>query len=116
MDNQSALFTEKMRSLKNEFEANLPGKIGTISKKWQSLQNKEWDWELFEDIYISIHKLSGTSGTFGLMKISEISSKIENILRRASETKKPLNSHRIMQIDNYIQDLNHYRSETSNNG
>lgn len=111
MVDQSALFAEKMMLLKKEFKANLPGKIDTITKKWQNLQNLEWDWNLFEEIYISIHKLSGASGTYGFSKVSEIASKIENIMRAALENKKILNSKTMKQIESSMQELIQYSND-----
>ncbi|MES9881421.1 MAG: response regulator [Sedimenticola sp.] len=77
MNKQPMFDQNKNRELKDAFLNSLPERVANLQSEWQTLCEEDGDasqlWQLFQ----KIQELSGTSGRFGLIKVSESALSIE---------------------------------------
>jgi len=67
-DRQSELEQKQFR-LKLEYAKGLDDRLDQLGRQWSSLQ-REWDRDLAEEFYRSIHSLCGSAGTYGAAAIA----------------------------------------------
>ncbi|MEJ1409777.1 MAG: response regulator [Candidatus Sedimenticola sp. (ex Thyasira tokunagai)] len=76
--NEELMFDqEKNRELKDAFLSHLPERIANFQNEWQGLCKGEWNLSKLEQLFQKIQELSGTSGRFGLIQVSESAFSLE---------------------------------------
>ena len=75
-----------MAHLRQEFVGQIPEKIQQIETLWQSFCQNPSDRETVRTLYGLVHKLYGSSGTWGLTEMSDLLQPFEGLLARFSET------------------------------
>lgn len=78
-------FDARLQKLKIEYCAALPDKIAAISSEWDRML-VEWDATALNKLIREFHNLLGSSGTFGLARVSKIAKEIEVQLKQLSST------------------------------
>lgn len=88
---------EEFNSLRQGYEQQLPNKMAQIEENWHQLVGRglenlgpaelreEWD-----NFHCSIHRLVGSSATFGLIELSEIAQALESRIKEAIASGQPL--------------------------
>lgn len=73
-------FEEKLKALRDEFEARLPGRIEELDAAFAKLspEDSAESGEALENLMALAHKLSGSAGTFGFMALGVAGEKLEN--------------------------------------
>ena len=91
----------KLKKLQDKFASMLPMKLMEIEVLWNEfLDNKSTSLSLFTN---EVHKLSGSSGSFGFKKLGDIFYRIEAELSSLSLNKEVI--HHQVNITNYIKKL-----------
>jgi len=107
MNEKSEELLVKLALVKQGYAQKLPAAIDQIIAAWKSLQTDTWDQDNLDALIFKVHKLTGSSGTLGFMNISQISSRIEELLRKAKMEGKRLDKWQIAKIDEIILELKH---------
>ena len=107
MNEKSEELLVKLALLKQGYAQKLPAAIDQIIAGWKSLQADTWDQDNLDALIFNVHKLTGSSGTLGFMDISQISSRIEELLRKAKMEGKRLDQWQIAKIDGIMLELKH---------
>lgn len=109
MEKTIALDNE-LNKLRRGYELQLAKKIGLIASSW-GLLSRQWRPALLEELLNDVHKLTGSSGTFGFSTISSISRELECTLNSLVGNQKPdgiFNNFvsglikRLLEMSNYI--------------
>ncbi len=77
---------QKERELKAAFTQHLPERIISIANDWAQLSQGAWDKTLLKKLCLKIQNLTGVSGRFGLIKLSESSFSLEVYLDKFTDT------------------------------
>ncbi len=107
MNEKSEELLVKLALLKQGYAQKLPAAIDQIIAGWKSLQTDTWDQDNLDALIFNVHKLTGSSGTLGFMDISQISSRIEELLRKAKMEGKRLDQPQIVKIDEIMLEFKH---------
>lgn len=78
----------ELNKLKRGYEHQLAKKIGLIASNWELLY-RQWQPVLLDELISNVHKLTGSSGTFGFSAISSISRELECALNSLVGNQKP---------------------------
>lgn len=70
---------DKLQKLKKDFFTALPDRLANLKTQWRVFLNKS-DHEALHQVILTVHTLSGTSGTFGYEKLSEMTKDLEGKL------------------------------------
>lgn len=81
MDKETA---NKLQLLAENYTKSLPNKLKEIEMLWQSLQ-KNWDKEIFSQLYHKVHNLHGSAGIYGHPALSSAAHQFELLLKSSSE-------------------------------
>ncbi|MCK4704714.1 MAG: PAS domain-containing protein, partial [Gammaproteobacteria bacterium] len=81
LDSDVSSITDKLAALQAEFHQELPATIAEIRRQWTQLCQREISRDDMVSLHIMVHGLTGSSGTFGAMAVSTISSEIEALLK-----------------------------------
>ncbi len=77
MNKEPMFDQEKNRELKDAFLNHLPERIANFQNEWQGLCEGEWNLSKLGQLFQKIQELSGTSGRFGLIQVSESAFSLE---------------------------------------
>jgi len=77
---------QKEQELKAAFIQHLPERIHSIDNDWVSLSRGQWDMVQLKKLCLKIQNLTGTSGRFGLVNLSESSFSLEVYLGNFTDT------------------------------
>ncbi len=94
------LFYEKIEQLKHMYYEDLQTKIQHITKDWHELES-QWNDQLFENMYRSLHNLAGSGATFGFVALGQIAREMTDILKPVFKKDVPLSE----EAYNHIMDL-----------
>jgi PleD family two-component response regulator/EAL domain-containing protein (putative c-di-GMP-specific phosphodiesterase class I) len=83
---------EKERELKAAFIQHLPERIASIKGDWGRLTSSEWDHLRLKNLYQKVQNLTGASGQYGLISLSESSFSLEVYLNTLIDTDNPLST------------------------
>jgi chemotaxis protein histidine kinase CheA len=86
MAEQISDFDEKLNVIKHNYIKSLNEKFVLLTNLKNSVDhheniNDETSIKAFQEIYENVHKLSGSSAIFGFPKLSEISNRLELLLK-----------------------------------
>lgn len=85
MANSDTDIRAQLLELRKAFMADLPVRLALINGHWQSLGDKEWDWNTVAELHRAVHSLVGSSGVFGLAELSAKSREVENACKGWAE-------------------------------
>ncbi len=81
----------KLEVLRQSFLQQLPGRLDEIDTHWKG-RVVPGDPKELSTLHRLVHSLTGTSGTFGLMELSEYSRTVEQQLKSLVQNDSPLNA------------------------
>lgn len=93
----------ELSRLQQSFKLKLSAKVDEIEACWVAIKNEELPD--FLDFQLKIHSLAGTSGTFSAFLVSNVSSKIEAVVKLLLSKEIRLTKELIEKIDSLIADL-----------
>ncbi|HPR63319.1 MAG TPA: response regulator [Thermoanaerobaculia bacterium] len=71
---------QQIEDLRRDYLRHLPEKIHEIDQHWQQVLIEREVGEVFKALHILVHKLTGSSATFGLSDVSETASRMDVML------------------------------------
>lgn len=83
---------EKERELKAAFIQHLPERLTRIKGDWRQLSDSKWDPSQLKSLYRKVQNLTGASGQYGLISLSESSFSLEVYLNTLIGTDSPLST------------------------
>lgn len=69
---------EQLQKLQENFIATLPEKLTTIDRLWQAVKQQG---DNTDELYLVIHSLTGSAGTFGQQQLGDVARQLEQILQ-----------------------------------
>lgn len=72
---------QKLEILKQQYLANLPGKLQQLQIDWNSLLSNPNDQQQQQNTLRAFHTLAGSGTSFGFPEVTELSRKIENTIK-----------------------------------
>jgi chemotaxis protein histidine kinase CheA len=75
----------KLEALRQTYAQELPQKVRAVADAVASLPAGGWDTEAFEAAYVLVHRLTGSSATFGFEPIRQAAATLEALLLEAKE-------------------------------
>lgn len=69
---------EQLQKLRDIFIATLPEKLTTIDRLWQAVKQQG---DSVDELYLVVHSLTGSAGTFGHQQLSDAARHLEQILQ-----------------------------------
>lgn len=97
---------KKLDALYQAYSKALPKKLMSIETLWQD-QLQNWDLERLHDFHREVHSLSGSSGTYGYLELSQKARELEIQLKLIlnAETidipEKQIITHQVVHLKNY---------------
>lgn len=67
-----------LKEMKADYAACLPGKISLLASHWALIRKNQATEEQVEVFFNEVHHLSGTAGTLGFPRISQVAKGFEN--------------------------------------
>jgi chemotaxis protein histidine kinase CheA len=81
----SPAYRQKLEALRQAYARELPQKILAVADAVASLPAGGWDPEAFEAAYVLVHRLTGSSATFGFEPIRRAAATLEELLLETKE-------------------------------
>jgi HPt (histidine-containing phosphotransfer) domain-containing protein len=75
----------QLEVLRRAYARELPQKVQAVLDAVASLPTGGWDGEAFEVAYMLVHRLTGSSATFGFQPIRQAAATLEEVLLEAKE-------------------------------
>lgn len=75
----------QLAAIAQKFSSQLPTRIAEMQALLQALLAEGWDQTRGETLHRMAHSLAGTSGTMGLMQVSQVARQLELSLKRATQ-------------------------------
>jgi chemotaxis protein histidine kinase CheA len=75
----------QLEALRQAYARELPQKVHAVAEAVASLAARGWDGEAFEAAYVLVHRLTGSSATFGFEPIRRVATTLEEVLLEAKE-------------------------------
>ena len=94
---------EELSRLQQAYKLKLSAKIDEIDACWKASKIEELPD--FHDLYLKIHSLAGTSGTFNAFMVSNVSSEIEAVVKLLLDNEAILTKEVTEQLDSLISNL-----------
>ena len=106
-EKEKKLFLSKLEELKSEYAAELPRKLEKIEALTLDLRlaNRERATLALKELLHFVHRLTGSSGSFGFEEISEKSAKFEKILAEWSDSALKLGPEEFQTMEFHIFEL-----------
>jgi HPt (histidine-containing phosphotransfer) domain-containing protein len=76
---------QQLEALRQAYARELPQKVQAVADAVASLPAGGWDTEAFEAAYVLVHRLTGSSATFGFEPIRQAAATLEALLLEAKE-------------------------------
>jgi len=76
----------KLLALADELVASLPTRMESVEAAYATLGDATWQQQEIADFYATVHSLSGTTGSFGFMRISQAARDVLNTLEPVSQS------------------------------
>jgi chemotaxis protein histidine kinase CheA len=73
----------QLEVLRQAYARELPQKVQAVAEAVASLPVRGWDGEAFEAAYLLVHRLTGSSATFGFEPIRRAATTLEELLLEA---------------------------------
>ncbi len=73
----------QLNILRRAYTRQLPQKVQAVADAVASLPARGWDGEAFEAAYVLVHRLTGSSATFGFEPIRQAAATLEEVLLEA---------------------------------
>lgn len=80
---------EMLQLLRQNYVANLPGKLNQIEIIWQDLQQAGWKIEIVQKLHMMVHKLAGSGASYGFPTLSEVARNLEVYMEGSLEDQAP---------------------------
>jgi chemotaxis protein histidine kinase CheA len=87
-----------IKTLRAAYKEKLPEKIASLNAEWDDLL-KKWDNEKIDSFYKLVHKLSGSSGSYGYPEISEATRELEIYLKELIHNKISITDKEMREIE-----------------
>jgi chemotaxis protein histidine kinase CheA len=75
----------QLEVLRRAYTRELPQKVEAVAEALESLPARGWDGEAFEAAYVLVHRLTGSSATFGFEQIGRAAATLEEVLLEVRE-------------------------------
>ncbi|HXB56294.1 MAG TPA: Hpt domain-containing protein [Vicinamibacteria bacterium] len=75
----------QLEVLRRAYTRELPQKVQALADAVTSLPARGWDEEAFEAAYVLVHRLTGSSATFGFEPIRRAAATLEDLLLEVKE-------------------------------
>jgi diguanylate cyclase (GGDEF)-like protein len=75
-------FQAALNALREEYQRNLPNKIGEVEQLWRALNTDAWDAEAFQTFVRHAHSLVGSGATYGFVRVSQTARELELYTKR----------------------------------
>lgn len=95
----------KMKVLRDNYAAQLPGKLAQIEQMWNQLPQAEWDDEGFHTLHRLVHGLTGSGKTFGFALLTDAARTLEDYLKEFLQTKTVPDEKQHIHIQRLIREL-----------
>jgi chemotaxis protein histidine kinase CheA len=76
---------QQLEALRQAYAQELPQKVQAVADAVASLPARGWDPEAFEAAYVLVHRLTGSSATFGFEPLRQAAAPLEALLLEAKE-------------------------------
>ncbi len=80
------------QKLQTRYAASLPQKHAELSRAWAELQTQPDDIALGEELNSRLHRLSGSAGAYGYLRLGDVAQRLDERLRDWRETAPALRS------------------------
>ncbi|MBS0289660.1 MAG: response regulator [Proteobacteria bacterium] len=94
---------DELNTLYQTFSNDLSGNILAIRSYWEKICSQPWNKEQWDQLFMQVHKLKGSTGTFGFKDLYDILRNLETILSELDNIKPSLQQKE--QIHLYINSL-----------
>ncbi len=85
MTDKQITAADKLRALQQSFAIQLPERLATIRQTWAALQENPAESALRKELYLTIHSLAGSAGTFGFQDLGQAARQLEEFLMQLSD-------------------------------
>lgn len=101
MENGNKELELKLHRLTLAYAQELPTKIQEIGADWLALKSS-WQSVLAEEVYRTVHSLSGSSGSYGAMNVHPLARKLENVILAIIRAERAPSRKEIMEVDDLV--------------
>jgi len=96
-------FQTKLELIQQKFKTHLASTIKDTSELWDLyIRDNAYPEVIMESLRFSLHKIAGSSGTFGLAEISQVANKCEELFTVITDNKREPFDNEISEISNLI--------------
>jgi len=95
---------KQLKTIRASYLASLKDKNCSIQRLWKELQ-ASWQAKTFEELYIIIHSLAGSAGTFDLPDITDQARVVVDLFKENKTGKKRPNDELVEQINAVLDQL-----------
>ncbi|WDE06114.1 Hpt domain-containing protein [Thalassomonas viridans] len=85
MDNKEELLNQQLEELKDCYRQELPQRLAEVKSLWQQA-TAAWSARPLTELCTSLHRISGSAGSFGYRELSAFAAKAELLLKPYSKT------------------------------
>ena len=86
MNSQSSHETTQFEQLRKRYLDSVPNKLKKLDSAWQSITAGDWCEPALDDLKQEVHRIAGSSGSYGFHALSETAIALENQLLRWYQT------------------------------
>ena len=86
MNSQSSHETTQFEQLRKRYLDSVPNKLEKLDSAWQSIAAGDWGKPALDDLKQEVHRIAGSSGSYGFHALSETAIALEKQLLRWYQT------------------------------
>ena len=108
-DNSDSALPQQLERLRESFKGRLPKMLDAIQSSWNGIRDhaafNQQANTILEELFITVHRIAGSAGSFGFPEISRAAALLEDLLNRIRQADAGLRQEERDQIDVLIKSL-----------
>jgi HPt (histidine-containing phosphotransfer) domain-containing protein len=107
MTDNSKSIQNQLAELRQQYAANLPGKIQLIEATWEKCLQDPRNEHLWKQMSADCHKLAGSGSSYGYPAVSQIARSLEHFCLKVIENECQIGAEQYQEIQDLLNKLKH---------
>ncbi|WDE12581.1 Hpt domain-containing protein [Thalassomonas haliotis] len=107
MDNKEELLKQQLQELRTSYQQELPARLAEVKALWQKI-TINWSSQSLTALHTSLHRISGSAGSFGYPELGACAAKAEQLLKPYDKTDSPPDGSQLQTLTSALQQVFQY--------